>query len=53
MSFFGVVFVILLVLKMIGLVTIGWLAVFSPLIIAFIIPLVLIVVGVIMKNNIK
>ena len=35
-NIFGLLFMVLLILKLTGLVNIGWLAVFSPLIIGFV-----------------
>ena len=42
-GFFGVIFIILLILKLFGLISISWWWVFSPIIIGFVIGLIFLI----------
>ena len=42
-GFFGVIFIILLILKLIGVISISWWWVFSPLIIGFVIGILMVI----------
>ena len=50
-GFFGVIFIILLILKLFGLISISWWWVFSPLIIGFVIGLIFLIILILISKR--
>ena len=50
-GFFGVVFIVLLILKLFGLISISWWWVFSPLIIGFVIGLIFLIILILISKK--
>ena len=50
-GFFGVIFIVLLILKLFGLISISWWWVFSPLIIGFVIGLIFLIILILISKK--
>ena len=50
-GFFGVIFIVLLILKLFGLISISWWWVFSPLIIGFAIGLIFLIILILISKK--
>ena len=50
-GFFGVIFIILLILKLIGVISISWWWVFSPLIVGFAIGLIFLIILILISKR--
>ena len=50
-GFFGVIFIVLLILKLFGLISISWWWVFSPLIIGFVIGLIFLIILILISKR--
>ena len=50
-GFFGVIFIVLLILKLFGLISISWWWVFSPIIIGFVIGLIFLIILILISKK--
>ena len=50
-GFFGVIFIVLLILKLFGLISISWWWIFSPLIIGFVIGLIFLIILILISKK--
>ena len=50
-GFFGVIFIVLLILKLFGIISISWWWVFSPLIIGFVIGLIFLIILILISKK--